>query len=336
MSVSFEQTVVKNAAIALAALAMACGAEENAVQTGLPMQPVAQVQKTAPTTTSALNTPPVIDDVVLRPTSPRPGERVTAVVEASDAEADAIRFEFTWTVDGIGVRNTGAVFMLRDVEKHSSVEVTVVAYDPHGASEPYETSTTIANRPPVLRGVVFEPLGEVSVASDVTAAPRSFDPDGDNVTYEYVWRVDGNEASSDGAVLSRKNFKRGSEIVLEVVAYDGDDPSEPLISQPITVVNAKPHITSSPSGFGGEQFSYTLKVDDPDGDRSLRFHLAKGPDGMSVDHLSGKITWVPNSDQEGAHQVEVSVEDSQGGEDTQSFELTLAFEDDAVPAAADR
>ncbi len=336
MTLSIKQTGTTALTVAALGWTVACGSEESVAPTGLPMRQVSSVENAEPTTIAPINTPPTIDRLVLRPESPRPGERLTAIVEASDAEGDDMRFDYQWTVDGVQIKNTGPELMLKDVRKGSWVAVAVIAHDSHGESEPYEEQVTVANRPPVLRGVVFEPLGEVSVANDVTAAPRSYDPDGDDVTYEFSWKVNGIRVSTDGAVLPASRFKRGDKIVLEVVANDGDDDSDPLISAPIPVVNARPRITSSPSGFGEENFTYILQVEDPDGDRSLRFHLAKGPDGMSIDNLSGKITWVPNSDQEGSHLVEVTVEDRQGGDDTQSFELTLSFEADEVPASPDR
>jgi hypothetical protein len=257
---------------------------------------------------------------------------LTAFVEASDAEGDEMRLDFEWTVDGVRIANSTSELMLQDVRKGSYITVEVVASDSEGVSRSYQASVTVGNRPPVLQGVVLEPLGEVSASNDVTAVPRSYDPDGDDVTYEYSWRINGEPARSEGAVLSAREFERGDEITLEVVANDGEGSSEPLVSAGIKVVNANPRITSSPAGFGGERFVYLVKVDDPDGDRRLRFHLQKGPDGMTIDNLGGKIRWNPSSGQEGAHPVEVVVVDGQGGEARQHFEIDLSFEDE-VPAS---
>lgn len=319
--------------IAALGLALACGSEETSAPTGLPMGQAAPAPEAAPTAQDGPNSPPTIDLVVLRPEEPRPGERLTAVVEASDAQGDAMRLDFKWTVDGVGISHSGAELMLRDVSKGSLVTVEVTATDSSGMSPPYEVSVTIANRPPVIQGVVLEPLGLVSTAHDVTAVPRSYDPDGDEVTYEYVWTINGVDGYGDEAVLYANEFKRGDEITLEVVADDGDDRSKPLKSSGITVVNAKPRITSSPSGFGGERFLYLVQVDDPDNDRRMRFHLVKGPDGMSIDNLSGKLSWLPGSDQDGTHAVELMVADGHGGEDTQRFNLDFGFEDEDVPAS---
>ncbi|MDP6981175.1 MAG: putative Ig domain-containing protein [Myxococcota bacterium] len=330
-----RRIVAAVASAALASMLIACGGGEEAQTTGLKM---GEAPTPAETTTSAasngMNSPPEISDLVLRPENPRPGERLTAVVEAFDPDGDAIRLHYEWTVDGAAVENRSNEFMLKDVAKGAYVEVSVTARDQEDGGESMEVGAMIGNRPPVLKGVVFEPLGEVSVSYDVTAAPRSYDPDGDEVEYIYSWRVNGSEVSTE-ALLSADEFARGDKIVLEVIADDGEDESKPLVSQPVTVVNASPKIVSSPLGFGGERFSYTLEVEDPDGDRSFRYHLVQGPDGMSVDSLNGIVSWVPRNGQEGNHLVEVTVEDQKGGEDRQRFELTLGLEEAAPANSAD-
>ena len=91
------------------------------------------------------------------------------------------------------------------------------------------------NQPPVLLGVVLEPLGMVSVNHDVVAAPRARDPEGDDLRYRYAWTVNGMPVGGDDAVLPASRFKRGDEITLRVVALDGTDESEPLQSDPFVV-----------------------------------------------------------------------------------------------------
>lgn len=340
MAFSIERMRPRAGGLLAAGCLLACGVQDPVAPTVLPMPQPSQLmvveEATEPVANAPLNTPPTIDRLVLEPHSPKEGEQLTAVVEASDAENDLIRFDFTWTVDSLRVDNSGPEFSLKDIPKGSWVKVVVVARDRTGRSEPYEEQVTVVNQPPLLRGIVFEPMGEVNSTNDVTASPHSYDPDGDDVTYQYLWKVNGVRASTDGAVLSADRFKRGDEIVLEVVANDGEDDSEPLISDPISVANARPRIVSTPSDFGGESFRYVLRVEDPDGDRALRFRLTKGPEGMTIDDISGKISWLPSSDQEGLHRVAVTVADSQGGEDTQHFELTLGFEAGEAPAALDR
>ena len=314
---------------------IACSSgEEGEETTGLSMGQQQAARETEPRQASALNESPEIRSVEFRPSAPRAGERLTAVVSSFDPDGDPIKYEFQWSVDGVGVSNGGAELMLRNVSKGSRIEVSVTASDPHSSSQSWEAEVTVENRPPILQGVVFEPLGEVSTAHDVTAVPRSYDPDHDKVEYEYIWKVNGSVVAEGTDKLERRSFRRGDKIVLEVVAFDGDDRSEPLISAPVPVVNAAPKITSAPSGFDGERFRYAIKVDDADGDRLFRFFLLQGPKGMSLDSMSGVATWTPGSDQEGDFPVEISVEDRAGGSDSQRFNLSFGYEDSATSPAS--
>ena len=77
-----------------------------------------------------------------------------------------------------------------------------------------------------------------------------------------------------------------------------------------------------------------MSAKDPDGDTGLQFHLENAPDGMSIDALSGAITWVPASEQLGTHGVSVIVDDLQGGRVRHTFEVSVAPPDGAAPPAS--
>ena len=70
-------------------------------------------------------------------------------------------------------------------------------------------------------------------------------------------------------------------------------------------------------------YHYGVEASDPDGDRNLRFRLAKAPEGAQVDPLLGEITWKPSLSQAGVHPIEVVVSDGRGGEAKQTFEVTV-------------
>ena len=95
-------------------------------------------------------------------------------------------------------------------------------------------------------------------------------------------------------------------------------------------------ITSQPAGLDGSgSFRYQLAVDDPDGDRRLRYRLAQGPEGMRIDSIYGGMTWTPGESQAGKHHVVVEVDDNAGGVATQAFDLEIEFVDaEAKPAPA--
>lgn len=274
----------------------------------------------------AHNEPPEIASVRLEPEEPIPGDLVTAQVDASDPEDDALTFHYEWRIDGERQRETGDSLRVQG-ERASLIEVRVRASDGHSESDTAHATVEIGNRPPEVVGVVLEPAGELTVESDLSASPRANDPDGDPIEYSFEWRVNGERAGS-GDTLPRRSFDRGDRIELAVVASDGQMESEPFEVEPVTVANAQPTITSAPGGFDGDAvFRYRITAEDPDGDRRYRFELMKGPDGMRIDDVTGELEWSPSAEQSGTHRVELQVSDGRGGIAAQVFDLTVSVQE---------
>lgn len=312
-------------AACVALLLAGCGGAEAPQATGAPMSAA------APEAARSVNEPPLIESVTLEPASPRAGDQVTARVRASDPEGDPLHLYYRWRLDGRSV-DGGASLHVDAVPKGALVEVEVVARDAAGESAPATATARVANRPPVLLGVVIEPLGVVTRDQDVVAVPRARDPDGDELEFEFRWWVNGQPSEEEGATLPSERFQRGDRIELEVVASDGSERSEPLRSQPFEVENAPPRITSQPGGFTADgSFQYRLSAEDADGDSALLWRLIEGPRGMQLDGSSQLVSWRPAPQQAGEHPVVLEVRDRLGGTSRQEFSLRLDF--GAVPAA---
>jgi hypothetical protein len=52
--------------------------------------------------------------------------------------------------------------------------------------------------------------------------------------------------------------------------------------------------------------------------------LLKGPAGMTVDAVTGRLSWRPGPNEVGTHAVEVAVADAQGAESAMRFELNVS------------
>jgi hypothetical protein len=114
----------------------------------------------------------------------------------------------------------------------------------------------------------------------------------------------------EGATLPAGNFERGDVVVLEVVASDGSDATEPLASEPIKVENAPPRITSQSGKVEADGvYRYAVQAEDPDGDRAFRFRLLNGPPGMAIGFDDGQLRWDPPADAAGSHAIEIEVQD---------------------------
>jgi serine protease AprX len=97
-----------------------------------------------------------------------------------------------------------------------------------------------------------------------------------------------------------------------------------------------PVITSLPAtdAFENQQYRYQMGATDADGG-VLRFALAAGPAGMSVDAATGLLSWIPTHAQLGANAVTVSVTDPTARSATQTYSILVAPVNSAPVAAAD-
>jgi len=304
------------AAAMLALLSLGCGSKEAPKPSGPSMTQV-------PAERSG-NRPPVVESVRLDPASPKPDQVVRAIAKGSDPDGDPVQFKYQWRIGSRTLSDTGNQVTLKGVAKGTPLEVSVVADDGRAESQPLVVTGSVGNQPPQLVAVALEPVGAITAGNPVVAHPQATDPDGDEIHYHYAWWVNGHEAGGDDPTLDTSKLRRGDMVKVRVVATDGIDESNAIESPPMRVANAPPKIVSTPSGFDRDgKFRYTIEAVDPDGDKTLRFHLVKGPEGMTVDSLSGLVQWKPSPTQTGKQAVEVAVDDLQGGTTSQRFELTV-------------
>ena len=236
----------------------------------------------------------------------------------------------------IPITNSGATLALSRVRKGDAIRVTITASDGDARSEPYQAETAISNRPPQMSALRLEPASGLTAGSEVRAMPMSMDLDGDSLVHRYTWWVNGSTHGTSGSVLSTELLRRGDTVRARVVAWDGEDESNSVDSDTVTLVNAAPVIVSQPGGSDEQGvFRYALRAEDPDGDRTLHFKLIQGPKGMVLVPGRNALEWTPGADQSGKHIIVVAVDDLQGGQTHQRFEMIVEVPagTEAPPAA---
>jgi hypothetical protein len=259
---------------------------------------------------------------------------VVAQVKSRDPEGDRIRYAFRWRLEGERVPSAGSRVELPGSERGDRLELVVTASDDLSESLPYRVSTQVVNRPPRLLGIHVEPADQVTAGTEISVTPSGDDPDGDALRYRYRWTVNGQRIAASGPKLETRRLRRGDAIQVWAVANDGAADSDPIQSAAIDVANAPPRIVSIPGETRSDGlFRYEVEAEDPDRDRSLRYRLENAPEGMTVEVLSGVITWRPIESQSGTHAVRVIVDDLQGGVAEQSFEVSVGNPEAPVPAA---
>jgi hypothetical protein len=86
--------------------------------------------------------------------------------------------------------------------------------------------------------------------------------------------------------------------------------------------NRPPQIVSSPGPLTGtgQTYIYNVRALDPDGDK-LTYELLRGPAGMAIDAVTGRLSWTPAADPKTATGVIIQVRDEAGAAEVQAFEL---------------
>jgi hypothetical protein len=317
----------------LVAGATACGGDEEAAAPATPATPV-KVERSA---SGPKNHAPVIRNVRLDPDAPIEGDRVNAVVSVSDQDGDPIELGFEWQISGRPIPSGEASIELNGVTKRDRIAVVVKASDGKLQSEPARAEARVQNRRPTVIGIALKPQPEVLPGESLVATAQANDPDGDPISYSYRWIVNGEPQTLTGDRFETDALAKGDEIQAIVVANDGSEDSAELASVVVRVGNTHPEIVSVPKGtWTGEGFSYKVEARDPDNEGPLRYAIKKGPKGMRIDSVLGKVVWQPTAEQAGVHPIEIAVTDSGGATSVQIFEITVKAEEATPPPASAR
>jgi hypothetical protein len=187
------------------------------------------------------NSPPAVGSAVITPSTPTSADILRVVAaDLTDADADPLKLEVSWLVDG-ELAATGPAFA--GARRGQQVVAVVVPFDEWEAGEPVFTPpVVVGNAPPTVRAVVAGPTG-VSVDQTARVTPFFADSDGDAVSFLVHWTKGGTLVGT-GTSLPLGGFTRGDVLVATVTPDDGTALGTPVASAPLTIANALPRITS--------------------------------------------------------------------------------------------
>lgn len=185
----------------------------------------------------------------------------------------------------------------------------------------------IGNTPPIVDWVSIGPAPPSSTSS-LEAVAQGSDLDNDELSFAYQWTVSGEPVVGQaGPTLASNYFKRGDQVEVTAVPYDGTDWGQPNSSVKVTISNSPPIIKSTPPEElrGGTTYRYQVQAEDADGD-TLTFSLqGKPPKGMVIDSQTGVVEWqvvIPKKPE--TYVYEVVVEDPEGAKSIQTVTLKSA------------
>ncbi|MFH1465056.1 MAG: hypothetical protein ABIO70_11785 [Pseudomonadota bacterium] len=218
------------------------------------------------------NAPPVVESVVLDPSEAYEGSTLTALVDASDPDSDALTLSYAWAVDGVLVREGAeATLSGEHFDKHQQVVLTVTPNDGFVDGEPVDSAAVeILDSAPALTSATIDPpvLYEANTAACLPSGWA--DDDGDAEQYLTSWSVDG-VTTAGVETLDGATFDKGQPLTCTLTPCDGEVCGEPVTSDPVVVSNTPPTLASatlsSPSPAEGDTLSVALGTTaDDDGD----------------------------------------------------------------------
>ena len=191
-----------------------------------------------------LNTPPVVT-LILENESPSTLDDLVAVVTVEDADADTPELTWSWTVDGAATSQEEDTVAFSDTTKGEEWEVHLTVSDGETEVTPDSVAVEVLNTIPMVADVVLDPQ-DPTETSVIVANATTVDNDGDTLTLDWVWTVNGIAVSSaTDETLDGTHFNKNDVVEVTVTPSDDEAVGVSHTSATVTVQNTAPTLTGA-------------------------------------------------------------------------------------------
>ncbi|MFP4015681.1 MAG: putative Ig domain-containing protein, partial [Halanaerobiales bacterium] len=277
----------------------------------------------------SINNPPVINGCEK---ISQEGHIYKYAIQAEDPEGDELTYNLIDPPAELTIDSEKGI-MTWDTENVDFEEYTagVKVTDSYGA---YSSGELILERakyePPQITStpVTSITIGE-GLSEDYNYDVEAEDPAGDTLTYSLVSSPEGMTIDADTGLINWTPTEEqiGEHQIDIKVSNTRDAYAQQSYSLIVERLNNSPEITSTPvkNVTAGNEYVYELEAVDPDGD-TLTYILKTAPSDMVIYEDTGIVNWIPDSSQVGQHQIEIEVQDGNGGVALQDYTLTVTEE----------
>jgi hypothetical protein len=216
------------------------------------------------------NSAPEITEVSLSPTDLYTEGTVEATVSTSDADDDVVDLSYEWYVDGALISSATGSSLYGGSYFDKDEEVYVVVTPNDGTDDGDAVSSDgiiVLNSPPDAPEISIDPEEPSEGEDDLVCYidVDSVDDDGDAITYEFAWELDGSSYTStnttveDGDTILAGEIYTGEQWSCSVTPHDGTEYGESastsvLIDEDLAL----------PDDADGDGFSSEMDCDDED------------------------------------------------------------------------
>jgi hypothetical protein len=185
------------------------------------------------------NSTPSIDGVAISPSAPTASSPLECTYSGFfDADGESDVSEMVWTLGGAEV-GTGPV-LASGYDRGDEVTCTVTPTDGTDDGPPLSASVVIENTPPEVVSAFLSP-SEAFTNSTLSLTVTTTDFDGDSVSLNHAWTVDGTTAAETGGTLDGATYFDKHQVVqVTATPSDGFTSGSPSTPLSITISNSPP------------------------------------------------------------------------------------------------
>lgn len=259
------------------------------------------------------------------PTSATVGQAFVYAALASDPDGDALQYSSVSAPEGMVIDpNTGLIVWVPTLNEQGTQTVTVQASDGRGgiARQTFQVQVgaatnngiTITSTPNLIatEGDVYS--YDVTV-HDEAGAPSfhlSDAPDGmtiDSATGHLTWTPTHDQVGPN---------------LVTIVAADVFGTAYQTFVVNARIPSVAPSVSTNPPALtltAGQTYHYLVTATDPTD--AVRYSLISGPDGMTIDAVSGNLVWASTPTSAGTYPIDIRVTNDRGLTADQTFTLTV-------------